>query len=163
MQIKKKINIFQIQIINLVLISIWVVLIIFLHVRLNNIYGIIGHLINNTQTQYEQIEDLRKNRILKPIEVTVTAYSPRESETDDTPYTTAFMQKVKPGQIAVSRDLFNDGWIAGKSVYIDQIGVFVIADLMHPRKKKHLDVFFNSTNEAIEFGIKKSKAILLEL
>jgi 3D (Asp-Asp-Asp) domain-containing protein len=117
------------------------------------------------QAVYDSLpaERQRTNRTLKPIEVTVTAYSPREEETDSTPYETAFLMEVKPGTIAVSRDLFFEGWIPGKRVYIYQIGVFEISDLMAAEKSNHLDVFFYSTEQAREFGVKKSKAILLEV
>ena len=99
----------------------------------------------------------------KPVSVTVTAYSPRLTETDDTPFTTAFMTAVKPGTIAVSRDLFLDGWIPGRKVYIYRVGVFTISDLMHHRKQNQLDIFFPSTSQAIQFGVKKSRAILLNI
>ncbi len=100
---------------------------------------------------------------IKPTKVTVTAYSPRESETDSTPYITAFQTRVRPGIIAVSRDLFKKGWVEGRKVYIDQFGVFVIQDLMHHRKRQQLDIFFYSTKEAKKFGVQKTTAILLNI
>jgi|GEM_PF-5125084 len=112
--------------------------------------------------QATQIQALEK-KVVKPIEVTVTAYSPSKTETDSSPYITAFNKKVKPGTIAVSRDLFLAGWTPGRKVYIYQIGVFEIADLMHRRKSNHLDIFFWTRDQAIQFGIKKSRAILLDI
>ena len=100
---------------------------------------------------------------IKPVKVTVTAYSPENRQTDDTPTITAFSTKVKPWTIAVSRDLFNAGWVAGKKVYIEGVGVFVVNDLMHKRKSNHVDIFFWTRDQAIEFGVKKSRAILLEI
>ena len=85
---------------------------------------------------------------IKPIKVTVPAYSPRESETDSTPHITAFQTRVRPGIVAVSRDLFEKGWVEGRKVYIDQYGVFEIQDLMHHRKRQQLDIFFYSTQKA---------------
>ena len=102
-------------------------------------------------------------KVVKPIEVTVTAYSPTVMQTDSSPYITAFNKKVKPGTIAVSRDLFLAGWTPGRKVYIYQIGVFEIADLMHRRKSNHLDIFFWTRDQAIQFGVKKSRAILLDI
>jgi 3D (Asp-Asp-Asp) domain-containing protein len=104
-----------------------------------------------------------REQITKPVEVTVTAYSPRVKETDSSPFKTAFNKEVKQGTIAVSRDLFLSGWTPGRKVYIYQIGVYTISDLMHHRKSSHLDVFFFSTKQALEFGIKQSRAILLEI
>ncbi len=115
------------------------------------------------KTQAKQIKQLEQHKTLKPVSVTVTAYSPRESETDSTPFKTAFMDPVKLGTVAVSRDLFLDGWTPGRKVYIYQIGVFEISDLMHHRKSNHLDIFFWTHDQAIQFGIKKSRAILLDI
>src|SRR5690606_12203241 len=49
--------------------------------------------------------------------VTLTAYTARSRECDETPHVTAMMVKPRPGRtIAVSRDLFDDGWTFGRSV-----------------------------------------------
>jgi len=98
-----------------------------------------------------------------PIELTVTAYSPEESQTDSTPLTTAFMTKVRKGTIAVSEDLLNAGWVAGKKVYIRGLGIFVINDLMHVRKKQHIDIFMWKTPEALKISPSKKLVILLEI
>lgn len=95
------------------------------------------------------------------IEVTVTAYSAEESQTDSTPTQTAFMTKVRHGTIAVSRDLNEAGWTAGKLVYISGLGVYRVNDLMHQRKRLQLDIFMWS--RAQEMAPHKRKAILLNL
>ena len=98
------------------------------------------------------------------IEATVSAYSADVSQTDSTPYQTAFMTQVKPWTVAVSRDLFNRGWVPGKYVYIEGIGRFRINDLMHQRKKYQLDIFFYTKKQALRFGLKKSvRVALLEI
>lgn len=94
--------------------------------------------------------------------VTVTAYSPRPEETDDTPYRTASNRPVRSGIVAVSRDLFDAGWVFGKQVYIKNHGVFTIDDLMHPRKKNQIDIFMHETDRALRFGRKQLDAYLLE-
>jgi hypothetical protein len=58
--------------------------------------------------------------------VTVTAYSPRKSETDDTPFETAFMTPVREGTVAISHDLLAMGWAPGMRIYLKGFGVFVI-------------------------------------
>lgn len=107
----------------------------------------------NTQ---QSLHDARTKRIVK-----VTAYSPRKTETDSTPFTTAYNTKVRPGIIAVSRDLFAKGWTFGRKVYIKSLGVFTIEDLMAKRKKNQIDIFIPETTKAIAFGRKNMEAHLL--
>ncbi|WP_051261624.1 3D domain-containing protein [Desulfovibrio inopinatus] len=102
----------------------------------------------------------------KPIptkKLTVTAYSPRPQETDDTPGITASNTRVREGIVAVSRDLFRQGWVFGKKVYIKNHGVFTISDLMNKRKQKSMDIFMHNTNKALEFGRRKLEVILLDV
>jgi len=94
--------------------------------------------------------------------LTVTAYSPQKKQTDETPHYTATNNRVRPGIIAVSRDLFDRGWVFGKKVYIKSLGVFTIDDLMHQRKKNQVDVFMFDTNEALEFGRQTRDVYLLD-
>jgi 3D (Asp-Asp-Asp) domain-containing protein len=94
--------------------------------------------------------------------LTVTAYSPEPSQTDDTPLHTATNNRVRPGIVAVSRDLFDNGWVFGKKVYIKGLGVFVIDDLMARRKKNQLDIFMPDTGKARNFGRQKRDVYLLE-
>ena len=114
--------------------------------------------------------EIERNRIIaeaisrRPntaLEVTVTAYSAEENQTDSTPTQTAFMTKVRYGTIAVSRDLHENGWTAGKLVYISGLGVYRVNDLMHKRKRLQLDIFMWS--RAQEMAPHKRKAILLNL
>lgn len=105
----------------------------------------------------EEINRLKKRRFL-----TVTAYSPRASETDSSPLITASNSRVREGICAVSRDLYEKGWVFGRKVYVEDMGVFVIEDLMGKRKKEHLDIFMNSTRDAVDFGKKKLEVYLLD-
>ena len=111
------------------------------------------HLGKNTQ---KTLYDSRSVRVVK-----VTAYSPRIEETDSTPDITAANTKVRPGIIAVSRDLFNKGWIFGKKVYIKSLGIFTIEDLMAKRKTNQIDIFMPDTTAALAFGRKNLEAYLL--
>lgn len=102
------------------------------------------------------------DKLKTPVIVTVTAYNADPNQTDSSPTITAFNTKVKAGGIAVSRDLFRNGWTAGKKVYIEGLGVFLINDLMHPRKKSQIDIFLYKKKDAINFGVKKGRhAVLL--
>lgn len=106
---------------------------------------------------------IKSKSIISPIDVIVTAYSSRPEETDSTPFETAFLTMVKPGIIAVSRDLFLAGWTPGKKVYIYQLGVYTIEDLMHERKTEQIDIYEPDTKKALTYTPRIYKAILLDL
>lgn len=101
---------------------------------------------------------LKRNRTL-----TVTAYSARPSETDDTPTITASNKPVRQGIVAVSRDLFDSGWVFGKKVYIKGHGLFTIDDLMARDKRNQLDIFMYDTARAVRFGKQTLQAHLIDL
>lgn len=103
------------------------------------------------------ILELKRSR-----KVIVTAYSPRREETDSTPFTTASNRRVRNGIVAVSRDLFNAGWVFGKKVYIKNYGIFVIDDLMAARKRNQIDIFMDDPRAALEFGRKRLSAHLID-
>lgn len=105
-----------------------------------------------------QVAELR-NMWVK--EVTVTAYSPTVEECDADPFITASMARVRPGIVAVSRDLFEEGWVFGKKVYVKGHGIFEIADLMSKRYSQRMDIFFPDTNQARQFGKKQITVALL--
>jgi len=115
------------------------------------------------ESRISDLESARTEALFLPIIVTVTAYSPEVNQTDDSPYLTAFLTPVDTATIAVSRDLFENGWVAGKKVYIKGLGTYTINDLMHARKQKQLDVFHWSLTKAKEFGRRKYKAVLLNI
>ena len=83
----------------------------------------------------------------------VTAYSSRVCETDDTPFITSTGDSVGWGTVAFSRDLLHY-YGYGTLVYIEKMGLFRIADTMHRRKRRQIDVWFPETHEAKIFGIK---------
>ena len=79
------------------------------------------------------------------------------------PDITAAMIKVKPGIVAVSRDLFESGWVFGKKVYIDGLGIFTIGDLMNKRWVKRIDILMFDKEQASEFGHDQRTVALLDL
>lgn len=108
-------------------------------------------------------ENHRKISAIKPKRtLTVTAYSPERGQTDNTPHITASNNRVRPGIVAVSRDLFDKGWVFGKKIYIKGLGVFTIDDLMANRKQNQIDVFMFNTKQALEFGRQQRDVYLLE-
>lgn len=95
--------------------------------------------------------------------VTVTAYTPSKRECDADPRITASMQSVRAGTVAVSRDLFEDGWVFGKKVYLMGLGIYEITDLMHKRHSKKIDIFMWNKKDAVTFGRRKTTAALMPL
>lgn len=92
--------------------------------------------------------------------VTLTIYSPTESETDSTPNLTASGFKIdsdNPGKhriVAVSRDLKRKGWKFGKKVLIKGAGkfngVYTIRDLMNKRHRNRIDVLVDGEHKPIK-------------
>jgi 3D (Asp-Asp-Asp) domain-containing protein len=73
------------------------------------------------------------------------------------------MRKVKPGTIAVSRDLFDEGWVFGRKVRIEGLGIYEINDLMSAKYEERIDVFMWSRANARRFGKRQVKASLLDM
>jgi 3D (Asp-Asp-Asp) domain-containing protein len=96
-------------------------------------------------------------------EVTVTAYNPEEDQCDEDPYVTASMRRVRSGTVAVSRDLFRQGWVFGRKIRIEGLGIFEINDLMNKRFSNRIDVFMWDHNQAEAFGKRRAEAALLDI
>jgi 3D (Asp-Asp-Asp) domain-containing protein len=95
--------------------------------------------------------------------VTVTAYNADPAQTDSDPDIAASMRKVRPGTIAVSRDLFDRGWVFGRKVRLEGLGIFVINDLMAARHDKAIDIFIGSNAQCQAFGRRHIRAALLNI
>lgn len=111
-------------------------------------------------TQALQVKQMENKQVRT---VTVTAYNPLEDQCDADPYIAASMRKVRLGTVAVSRDLFDQGWVFGKKIRIEGLGIFEINDLMNKRFTKRVDVFMWDESDAMKFGHKTIKAALLEI
>ena len=95
----------------------------------------------------------------KKIKVIVTAYSSTERQTDDTPFITASGSLVRPGIVA------NNMLPFGTKIKLPEIfgdKVFVVEDRLNWEKGKyHIDVWFETEKEAINFGAKLSEMEIL--
>lgn len=112
----------------------------------------------------EEVRLLQQALDTSPVKtVTVTAYNPTARQTDSDPLIAASMRKVRLGTIAVSRDLFNQGWVFGRKVRIEGLGIFEINDLMNKRYTQRIDIFMWDESQARQFGKKNIKAALLEI
>ena len=90
------------------------------------------------------------------LKVLVTAYSSRPEETDADPFITASGEKVHPGIVA------NNMLPFGTIIKFPQLfgnQSFVVQDRMNIHKGgNHIDIWFPSTEEALQFGKRKTIA-----
>lgn len=103
--------------------------------------------------------------LLPPLQVVVTGYSSTPDQTDSTPFLTASMTQVRRGVIALSRDLIRTynpraPFRYGDRVTVEGIGEFVVEDTMHERYRRRADIWFESADEAIQWGKKTLKISL---
>lgn len=118
----------------------------------------------NRLTRYDMLfkDILPKWDIEKPLfykEVDITVYTSQKEETDDTPYITANMSKVKPGGMAVSRDLLEVLGGYGKRVVVKGYGIFVINDTMNKRFTNSIDIWGGDLKAALNHGRQKGTII----
>ncbi len=102
----------------------------------------------------------------KRIEATVTAYTPnpRENGGRGTKSGTALGTRIRPGIVAVSRDLLRSGWEFGDKIHIEGLGVFTIEDTMHHRFRRTIDVAVPDMDAARKIGkMTKIEVTLLEV
>ncbi len=97
------------------------------------------------------------------IAATVTAYTPdpRENGGKGKKSGTAIGTRIRPGIVAVSRDLLKSGWNFGDKVHIEGLGVFTIEDTMHQRHHRSIDVAVPDRKAAEKIG--KRRAIVVTL
>ena len=88
--------------------------------------------------------------------LTVTGYSSEPRQTDSTPFITASNTRVRPGVIALSRDLLIRYTPGAPFAYGDSVLVagqtYVVEDTMNRRWTNRADIWFPSTTEARRFG-----------
>ena len=98
----------------------------------------------------------------KPIPVKVTAYSATPQETDEDPYVTASGKRVRQGIVALSRDLGKKLMLKfGDQVILEGIGMFVFEDRMHIRKTRQVDLYMQSRQAALQFGVQTTLLIIV--
>jgi len=119
----------------------------------------VAHMLVSDPEYLRRLEQQSKPNAL----VTVTAYNADPAQTDSDPDITASMRHVRPGTIAVSRDLFDRGWVFGRKVRLEGLGIFEINDLMAARHNHAVDVFIGSNSACVAFGKRRAKAALLNI
>lgn len=97
--------------------------------------------------------------IFRKIKVIVTAYSSSPMETQGNPFITASGARVRDGIVANNMLAFGTK-IRLPGIFGDKI--FVVKDRMHRRKNyNHIDVWFPSRSEALQFGAKITEMEIL--
>jgi len=117
---------------------------------------------SNTQlTYFEVLEVSMQSRIVDVLPVVrssrvrATAYNAVESQTDATPDTCAWGDKIHPGVVAISRDLEKAGLTRGTSITVDdgnKVRKLVVKDRMHRRKRNQIDIYMKTSKAAKAFG-----------
>lgn len=100
------------------------------------------------------------------VPVTITAYASDIRHTDDEPFVTATGRLVRPGTLAVSRDLlrtYTPGapFDFGDRVRLSRYGEFIVDDTMNPRWTHRVDIWVPSVPEATEFGLRRGRLHLV--
>ncbi|WP_019007949.1 3D domain-containing protein [Deinococcus aquatilis] len=93
--------------------------------------------------------------------VRATAYNSLPGQTDSSPFITATGTRVRPGVVALSRDLLRTFPYGSKIMLEDMSGrynnllkgrIFIVEDTMAARKTNSLDIWMGTRSEAIRFG-----------
>ncbi|ADI15644.1 conserved hypothetical protein [Truepera radiovictrix DSM 17093] len=102
---------------------------------------------------------------LHTLEVTLTAYASTPDQTEGDPTVTATGQRVRPGIVAVSRDLLKTQLPYGTQVRVVEIRtddegcggyptstVFEVQDTMAPERVNEVDIWMPTREEALSWG-----------
>lgn len=112
---------------------------------------------NNILMTFSRAEEDKSNLV----KVIITAYSSTVWQTDDDPFITASGIHVKEGIIA------NNMLPFGTEIKIPEYfgdKVFVVEDRMNRRKGPYwVDIWFATTQEAVDFGIREAYIEVLEI
>ncbi len=121
-------------------------------------------LATNAAASNIKVEHLKDRYHIGPsVKATITAYTddPRENNGIGKPVGTAMGTKVRPGIVAVSRDLLKSGWKLGDKLFIEGMGVFSIEDTMNARWKNRIDVAVAGKKDAYKIGLIKNRLVVL--
>ncbi|AKJ63924.1 3D domain-containing protein [Kiritimatiella glycovorans] len=96
----------------------------------------------------------------RSLRVTATAYTSERAQTDATPHTAAWGDRIEPGMdvIAVSRDLLDHGLTNGVQVRIEGLGTYTVIDKMAADQRRAIDIYMGHDKQrALEFGRREVK------
>ena len=98
--------------------------------------------------------------------VKATAYNSEVAQTDNSPFITATGTRVRPGVVALSRDLLRVFPYGTRVTLQDKAGllngrVFIVEDTMHVRKVNTVDIWMPSRSQALKWGVRNVKITAL--
>lgn len=114
----------------------------------------------NIQVNYKEppIQSASRSRLLPtPLKMIATAYS-RSEEEGTANGITASETMVRPGVVAVDPEVIP----LGTEIIIEGMGVFTAEDTGGNIKGNRLDIYFESREEAFEFGIQSVNVFIKE-
>jgi len=99
-----------------------------------------------------------ENRVCKTYTVVVTGYSSTVDQCDADPFTTASMTTVHRGTLAANSLSFGT-----EIMFPDYFGnrVFIVEDRMAKRFSNRMDIWFETRSEALQFGKRTLKVMVL--
>jgi 3D (Asp-Asp-Asp) domain-containing protein len=95
----------------------------------------------------------------KIISVFATAYSSTVDQCDSSPFITASGTRVHDGTLAANFLRFGTR-VKFPTLYGEKI--FIVEDRMKPSSLRKVDLWFPTRNEAIVFGVKRTKMVVLD-
>lgn len=125
-------------------------------------YNINNSILNQPKLTYNSNKNYNSNnneKIVKKINLWITAYSSSPDETDDDPFITASGSLTRDGVAATNILPF------GTKIQIPSLfgnKIFTIEDRMHQRKTNFIDIWMESKEKALQFGIHYAEVIILE-
>ena len=96
--------------------------------------------------------------LTRSMEVIITAYSSTEDQTWGDPFITASGNHVRSGIVAANFLPF------GTKIRIPELfenKVFIVEDRMHPKNDGKVDIWFPTREQALYFGVQKSRIEIL--
>ena len=95
------------------------------------------------------------------VPVMCTAYTSRVCETDSTPFVTASNTQVRPGVVALSRDLLQEHTPGAPFRYGDIVTIdgraYTVEDTMAPRWTRRVDIWMSQVDDARAHGYKPAQ------
>lgn len=116
--------------------------------------------LKDVQVNYKEppIQSTSRSRLLPtPLKMIATAYS-RSEEEGTADGITKSGTMVRPGVVAVDPEVIP----LGTEIFIEGLGVFIAEDTGGAIKGNRLDIYFESREEAFEFGVQSVNVFIKE-
>ncbi len=109
-----------------------------------------------TAVNNQKTNDNQEYKVVKTVNVSMTAYSSTVDQCDDDPFTTAHGTKVRDGIVAANFLPFHTK-VRIPELFGDKI--FEVEDRMNSRYTNRVDIWMTTRQEALSFGVRRSVTI----